>query len=269
MKPKILCLFVLFTTLSGCASVAPDEPDAAKGSVIELEKNDLKVNGPVHQALTGLSLINDENNEQRFTYKIVSASGEAAARLGQQDFDFDITSDNLDRLVWDLNGQNLHIRKDPKLGALLEEIVVWAGETPFRFVTKTTLFPKDALQNGISSVKKEGFFLAYRGDQVDTISFKGELTLTFELSGFQELELPSGKKARAIRAAFEIELDFEEAQELVPDNPKVSNLSLSALLWFTKGQPILITQRITGSRGPVRIKVLQTVAELKNSGSGF
>ncbi|MDF1662159.1 MAG: hypothetical protein P1V97_10325 [Planctomycetota bacterium] len=269
MKPKILCLFVLFSTLSGWSSVAPDEPDAAKGSVIELEKNDLKENGPVHQALTGLSLINDENNEQRFTFKVFSASGEAASRLGQRDFDFDITSDDLDRLVWDLNGQNLHIRKDPKLGAVLEEIVVWAGETPFRFVTKTTLFPKDGLKSGVTTVKKEGFFLAYRGDQVETINFKGELSLNFELSGFQELELPSGKKTRAIRVAFEIELDFEEAQELVPDNPKVSNLSLSALLWFEKGQPILITQRITGSRGPVRIKVLQTVAELKKSSAGF
>lgn len=249
--------------------MAPDEPDAATGSVIELEENDLKENGPVHQALTGLSLINDEIAEQRFTYKVVSASGEAASRLGQRDFDFDLTSDDLDRLVWDLNGQNLHIRKDPKLGAMLEEIVVWAGDTPFRFVTKTLLFPKDGLKNKATSVKKEGFFLAYRGDQVDTISFKGELTLTFELSGFQDLELPSGKKTRAIRAAFEIELDFEEAEELVPDSPKVSNLSLSALLWFEKGQPVLITQRITGSRGPVRVKVLQTVAELKKSGSGF
>lgn len=264
MKRKFLILVFLFITVSGCASVAPDEPDAAKGSVIELEDNDLKENGPVHQALMGLSLISEGLDEQRFSYKVISKSGEAAARLGQGDFDFDITSDELDRLVWDLNGQNLHIRKDPKKGAALEEIVVWAGETPFRFVTKTPIFPKDGLKKGTTLVKEEGFFVAYRGDQVDTVNFKGELSLQFELSGFQELELPSGKKTKAIRVAFEIQLDFEEAEELVPDSPKVSNLSLSALLWFRDGQPILVTQRITGSRGPVRVKILQTVAEMLN-----
>jgi hypothetical protein len=258
--PALAQVILLFV---GCASVLPDEPDYASGSIIEIEKKDLGGNGPIIGTLEALSLIEGDLARQIFSYALLSSSGQAAAYLTTEDFQFEISSDELDRVVWDIGGQTLHIEKDGQRGAVLKEIVTWVGSEPIRFVTNTVLYPKDGLKKDRFDFSEQGYFIGYRGKQVEEADFKGEIGVTFQVAGFQELSLPGEGKVRAVRIGLQLELDFDEATELVPEAPKISKLSMSSLIWFQKNAPLLITQRITGARGPVRVKVLQTVARLK------
>jgi hypothetical protein len=257
---KLIPLFQFSTLLlaSACASVSPDEPDFAKSAVISIKGGTKQVSA----ALQGLSLLTDTISHRILAYHLTSSSGEAAGALSNSDFRFEVGQDEMDRLLWDINGQSIHIENHPQRGAVLKEIVSWAGNTPIRFVTNTVICSKTALKKD-KTFQQEGFFIAYKGQQTEEPDFKGELELNFKIEGFQDLTLAPAKVLRTLRVSFQVEFDFEEAVELVPDSPKVSNLTMSSILWFKDQSPVLITQRITGARGPVRIKVLQTVARLK------
>lgn len=263
-------LLVTLLSLCGCRSIEPDTPDFADSEVTALKAEDFQLKACLGKVLAALSLTHEGRN-QNYSFRVEEQSGEVKTRIER----FDLLTERIEPqgLAWDLGPVSfLFTRLDEaKAGSSLtpptrlDEVQFPNGEQSLRFVTETSMLPQGGFREARTAQRSEGLFLLYRGTDTDEAEARGELELSFAIEGRQQLER-KGQKQQALLLSFELIFNFEEAVEIAPGAPKVSQLAVSSKLWFDAdtGRPLVVVQRLTGSRALVRVKVLETLGSLED-----
>lgn len=242
-----------------CSSTRPEEPTYAQGEVRPLSGDDLAPDSEVSTSLRALGLGREDPQSLTTSMEVIAVDGEPPEE--KRDFDFRVDFDDLDRIAWEIDEITVIFARGADGAATLKEILTpLSPPLGMRFVTNTPMFPAAGARGSGGAFEAEGFFIAYKGEQVDRVDAKGELSVRSAAEGIQELALPGRPPIKAIRISIEIEIDFEQAQVLVEGQPKASEIVLSTVFWIAEEQPRLVALAVSGGRGPVSIKVVDLQA---------